>query len=222
MLSSIIDGILESSDEEEGSEEEDGGSEGDEEEEEAGSSGEEEEEEEEEEAGSSEEEEEEGDAAAAAAPADPFGRKQLQAKAAAAPGQAMALQQRPRAEPEAGATVFIRGLPLDVSKEQVFLKMKVGLRGGRGGEDATRALPVAGRLPAKRCPARVPHLLPRHHPLHPCRPTALCARAAWWLTRPRASSRALRLWTSTSWPRRRQHQRRAPRAGAAGGLRLRA
>lgn len=124
MLSSVIDGILGDSDdeaaEEEGSEEDDD-EEGSEEEgsEEEGSASE----------GEEEEEEAEEEAAAYPAAADPFSRKHLQQKAAAAAGaDAAAAQQqlRQRAEPEAGATVFIRGLPLDVSKEQVFQKMKVG------------------------------------------------------------------------------------------------
>jgi hypothetical protein len=62
-----------------------------------------------------------------AAAADPFSRKQLQEKAGAAAAAGVPGGQQPgRAPPEEGATVFIRSLPLDVTKEQVFTKMKVG------------------------------------------------------------------------------------------------
>mgnify|MGYP001810286518 CR=1 FL=1 len=115
--------------EEESGDEEMSGSEGEEEEDEmsgsegddmAGGSSDEE--------GEGDEEEEAGGTAAPAAPADPFSRKQLQQKAAAAAAAAATpqdAQQPARPPPEEGATVFIRGLPLDVSKEQVFLKLKV-------------------------------------------------------------------------------------------------
>ncbi|KAL4452269.1 hypothetical protein ABPG75_007931 [Micractinium tetrahymenae] len=137
MLASVIDGILSDDEGEAGS---DGGGEDGSDDEEAGS--EEEDSEGEEAAGSSDEEEGSGDeedddgsgsekeeeAAAgqpAARAADPFSRKQLQQKAAAATAQDGDAQQQPqRPPPEEGATVFIRGLPLDVTKEQVFLKMK--------------------------------------------------------------------------------------------------
>ncbi|PRW57348.1 RNA-binding 28 isoform A [Chlorella sorokiniana] len=126
MLASVIGGILGGSDdeaEEEGSEEEGSDEEGSDEEL-SGSEGQEGEGE-----GSEDEEGSDSDADAAAettaAAADPFSRKRLQEKAAAAAeAGGDAAQQRQRAEPEEGATVFIRGLPLDVSKEQVFLKMK--------------------------------------------------------------------------------------------------
>lgn len=146
MLASVIDGILSDDDEGPGSGEE--GSDGPAGSEEEGSEDEEEEEDEEalgssEEEGEGSDEEEEGggsdeegaaEAQPAAGPADPFSRKQLQQKAAAAAAaqEGDAQQQPARPPPEEGATVFIRGLPLDVSKEQVFLKMKVRRCWGAG------------------------------------------------------------------------------------------
>ena len=137
MLSSVVDGILGGSgsegEEDEEDEEEQGGSSEEEGEEESGSEAGDEEGSEGEEAGSSDDDGA-GEAAAAGAPpaADPFSRKQLAAAAAGAADAAGAGAQRARPEPEAGATVFIRGLALDVTKEQVFTRMKVG--GGAGGE----------------------------------------------------------------------------------------
>lgn len=170
-------------------------------------------------------EEAEGDAEAAgvaqqgASAADPFSRKQLQEKAtAAAAAGAAAVQQPTRPPPEEGATVFIRGLPLDVTKEQVFTKMKVGGRrvqvllllccpGQRGGgwlawAESRRRSDVRQGLQSC-CPG----------PL--CRPTAPCAPAAWWWTRRRASSRAPPSWTSTRGRQRTRRPRRAPRAGVS-------
>ena len=243
MQRSIIDDLLQGSDDEAGAGGEaedvsddasdDGeGEVSDEEDEEEGSEGEEESEEEEDEEAAAAA----GAAAVAAASADPFSRKQLQkaaaGAAAAAPGGDAPQQQPGRAPPEAGATVFIRGLPLDVSKEQVFLKMKVGGRvgwcvGGRfvcgawsgGGWGLTGAVgsccsgtgdPVLLRLPG--LPMSRAH---SQRPLLPmlCRCLAPCAPAAWWWTRTPPSLRAPLSWTSTGWHLRRQPQRRAPRPG---------
>ena len=136
MLASVIDGILDGGGEED---EPEAAAEGlSESEEEDGSEDEDGDEAAQEESDSEEGEEEEEEAdeeapAASVAAADPFSRSQLQKKAEAAATAAAAVapgadQGRQRAEPEADATVFIRGLPLDVGKEQVFLKMKVGSR----------------------------------------------------------------------------------------------
>lgn len=140
MLASVIGGILGGSDdeaEEAGREEEEGSDE-------EGSGGEDEDDEGSEEEADSEDEEgsdPEADVAAepASAAADPFSRKRLQEKAAAgADAGADGAAQRQRAEPEEGATVFIRGLPLDVSKEQVFTKMKVREGGAVWGRACSR------------------------------------------------------------------------------------
>lgn len=168
MLASVIGGILGGSDdeaEEAGREEEEGSDE-------EGSGGEDEDDEGSEEEADSEDEEgsdPEADVAAepASAAADPFSRKRLQEKAAAgADAGADGAAQRQRAEPEEGATVFIRGLPLDVSKEQVFTKMKVR-EGGRcgaglapgfqacGSPGGSREVPRLTFLPAGAFPAHI-------------------------------------------------------------------
>jgi nucleolar protein 4 len=133
MLASVIDGLLDSEEGEEGEhasadESEDGLEGGDVvvSSDDGASSGGEEEEDDEEEEGEEGEEETAAEGPAVAA-ADPFSRKQLlkNVEAAGAAAAAVMGQQRQRTEPEQNATVFVRGLPLDASKEQLFLKMKV-------------------------------------------------------------------------------------------------
>ncbi|KAI3438130.1 hypothetical protein D9Q98_000571 [Chlorella vulgaris] len=137
MLASVIDGLLDSEEGEErehasADESEDGFEGGDvvgSSDDGASSGGEEEEDDEEEDDEEEEGEEEEEETAAegpAVAAADPFSRKQLlkNVEAAGAAAASVMGQQRQRTEPEQNATVFVRGLPLDASKEQLFLKMK--------------------------------------------------------------------------------------------------